>query len=365
MPDLIIAGAGMAGLVAAAEARSLGANVALYEKGERAGGSMLHSSGVIWRFRDFDRFRVECPRGDPVLQRLLFTQLDDDLHWLESLGARPASRETGNPLTVGARFDPRTLTDVLREHAGHVRLWSPVRHLPAERPVILATGGFQGSRALLRRFVTPRADHLLVRANFWSRGDGLLLGQRAGAELTVGMSEFYGRNMPAAPARIEPSQLVSLAQVYARHSTVRNALGERYEPRTWSEIDVVQWTARQPGARAWYEVSDRALGRRVGGRTIAEMILAAARAGAGVRRARDHTIVPVVAGITTTIGGLRIDRHAQAAEHVFACGADAGGISTGGYSSGLAAALVFGRIAARSALGVGAPAGEAAGALVA
>jgi hypothetical protein len=35
---------------------------------------------------------------------------------------------------------------------------------------------------------------------------------------------------------------------------------------------------------------------------------------------------------------------------VFACGADVGGVATGGYASGLAAALVFGRIAARSAL---------------
>jgi len=38
------------------------------------------------------------------------------------------------------------------------------------------------------------------------------------------------------------------------------------------------------------------------------------------------------------------------AEGLFAAGADAGGISTGGYASGLAAALVFGRIAAESAL---------------
>jgi fumarate reductase flavoprotein subunit len=61
--------------------------------------------------------------------------------------------------------------------------------------------------------------------------------------------------------------------------------------------------------------------------------------------------VETVAGITTTLGGLRIDRAARAAPDVFACGADAGGIATGGYASGLAAALVFGRIAARAALG--------------
>ena len=58
-----------------------------------------------------------------------------------------------------------------------------------------------------------------------------------------------------------------------------------------------------------------------------------------------------MASITTTLGGLEIDPSARAADAVFAAGADAGGISTGGYSSGLAAALVFGRIAAESALG--------------
>jgi succinate dehydrogenase/fumarate reductase flavoprotein subunit len=59
-----------------------------------------------------------------------------------------------------------------------------------------------------------------------------------------------------------------------------------------------------------------------------------------------------VAGITSTLGGLRIDASARAAPGIFACGGDAGDIATGGYSSGLAAALVFGRIAARSALGL-------------
>ena len=58
----------------------------------------------------------------------------------------------------------------------------------------------------------------------------------------------------------------------------------------------------------------------------------------------------MIAGITTTLGGIGVDRRAQASEGVFACGADVGGIATGGYASGLAAALVLGRIAVRSAL---------------
>src|SRR6266508_4203072 len=71
MPDLVVAGAGMAGLVAAARARELGADVVVYEKGDRPGGSMLLSSGVVWRYREWERFRKECPGGEPQLQRLV------------------------------------------------------------------------------------------------------------------------------------------------------------------------------------------------------------------------------------------------------------------------------------------------------
>jgi succinate dehydrogenase/fumarate reductase flavoprotein subunit len=81
------------------------------------------------------------------------------------------------------------------------------------------------------------------------------------------------------------------------------------------------------------------------------MIDVAEEAGAPVRRDGDDVTVETVAGVTNTLGGLAIDEHARVAPGVFACGADAGGIATGGYASGLAAALVFGRIAARAALG--------------
>jgi fumarate reductase flavoprotein subunit len=348
--DLLVAGAGMAGLVAAAQARQRGADVLLLEKLERPGGSMILSSGMVWRYRELERFRRECPRGDEALQRTLHERLDGDLRWLESLGAPVVERETGNPLTTGLRFDPRGLADALLEAAGPVRLGEPLTEPPAGVPLILATGGFQASRELVRREVTPQSDHLVLRAGPASTGDGLRIGLAAGAERSVGLDEFYGRNMPAPPARFGEEGFVRLAQVYARHAEVVNERGERYEARTWSEIDVVQWTARQPRARAWYRVSDEALGERVRGRTVGEMVEGAASAGAPVRRERGAAVVETVAGITTTLGGLRIDTRAQAAPSVFACGADAGGIATGGYVSGLAGALVFGRIAAESAL---------------
>jgi fumarate reductase flavoprotein subunit len=389
LSDLVVAGAGMAGLVAAAEARRLGARPAVFEKLDRPGGSMRLSSGVIWRHRELDRFISECPAGDRELQRLLFERLDADLGWLESLGAPVVAPETGNPLTTGVRFDPEGLTEALVAAAGGaaaasaasasgraagaagsgaaaaaaasaasesgraagVHLSSPLSVLRGDRPVILATGGFAADRTLVREHVTSEADHLLLRAAPGSTGDGLRLGLAAGADLGLGLDQVYARAMPAPPARVEPADFVRLSQLYARHAEVTNERGERHETATWSEVDTAQWMARQPRARAWFRVPRAALGERVRDRTVGEMVEAAEKAGAPVRREPEHVTVETVAGITTTLGGLRIDRAARAAPGVFACGADAGGVATGGYASGLAAALVFGRMAARAALG--------------
>jgi succinate dehydrogenase/fumarate reductase flavoprotein subunit len=338
----------MAGLCAAARARELGAAPVVYEKGARAGGSMLLSSCVIWRFREWDDFRSECPTGDERLQRVVWEGLDDGIAWLESLGAPVLVHETGNPRTIGKRFDPRGLTDTLAGAAGNVRLGETT-----DEPAILATGGFQGDPALVAEHIHP-GGVLRLRANPWSAGDGLRHALAGGAELSAGLDEFYGRNMP--DADFTEQQFVPLAQLYGRVARVVNDHGEEFFEGevSWSENDLVQATARQPGARAWYLLDDRALEDTA----VAEKVAAAATrtepsqlpfpVPPGTRVA-----VRVKPGITHTIGGLRIDEraHVVGADGLFAAGADAGGISTGGYASGLAAALVFGRRAAESALG--------------
>ena len=340
----------MAGLAAAVRARELGADVLVLEKGDRPGGSMRLSGGFVWRYREWERFRAECPDGDLDLQRVVFDRLDTDLAWLERLRAPVLVRETGNPLTTGMRFDPEGLTEALARAAGDIRLGEPLRELPADVPVILATGGFHANRELVRRHVTPYADDVLVRGNPWSTGDGLRLALDRGATLTGGMDEFWGRTMPAPPARVSPQDFRTLGQSYARHARVVGADGAEYRPRTWSEIDVARWVARQPGARAWFHVSDEALGRRVRERTVAELVEAARAAGGSVERREGETVVAVVAAITTTLGGVRADARGRVADGVWACGADVGAISTGGWASTLASALVFGRIAAADAL---------------
>jgi fumarate reductase flavoprotein subunit len=323
-----VAGAGMAGLVAAARLRELGHEPRVLEKGTRIGGSMLLSSGVVWRFLEWDRFRDECPAGDERLQRLIWERLDDSLGWLESLGAEPVWPDTENPLTTGRRYDPRVLTGLLARAAGAIELETVLLE-DAEPPVLLATGGFPGRLA--------RERGLLLRANPWSEGDGLDFAVARGATTTDGMDEFYGRVMPAPPARIREEDFVRLAQLYGSEARIFTDDWREITPPhvAWHENDLAQLV----GPRAWYvveETNDR---------------IEAARAAGGTVVGRDEGLAVHVAGaVTHTIGGLQVDTQARAsgADGLWAAGVDAGGVANGGYASGLAQALVLGLVAAES-----------------
>ena len=347
----------MAGLVAAARLRELGRAVTVREKGTRIGGSMLLSSGVIWRHRDWDEFRRECPGGDERLQRLVWERLDDAIDWLESKGAPVVWQETGNPRTVGKRFEPRGLAAALAADG----------ELGADGcddgATILCTGGFAASSDLVTRYIAPAAS-LRLRANPWSEGDGLCHGLDRGAALTGGMDEFYGRNMP--DATWDERQLVPLSQLYGRFARIFDEDGIEFFSRgdvSWSETNVVQATARRRDAKAYYLLDAKALGHAVRDRTVGQLVDAApaeARLELSDLPFDPPTgvvvAVRVIASITHTIGGLRVDERARVlredgstVDGLWAAGVDAGGVSTGGYASGLAQALVLGLAAAEDA----------------
>ncbi len=137
----------------------------------------------------------------------------------------------------------------------------------------------------------------------------------------------------------------------------------------WHENDLVQEIARRPGGRAWFLVGEEASRQPVRETTVAERIEAAREAGGTVVRPDElpfpapsgyRYAVHVTASVTHTIGGLVVDRDARVlgdegapVDGLYAAGVDVGGIATGGYSSGLAAALVLGCVAAESVAAVG------------
>jgi hypothetical protein len=180
------------------------------------------------------------------------------------------------------------------------------------------------------------------------------------------MDEFYGRALPAPPARVGEADFVRVAQVYGRHAYVVDEAGATVESagRAWHENDLVQEIARRPAGRAWYLVTEETLDLAAGDATIRERIEAARAAGGTVVPPDDlgfsvpsgYTLaVHVTASVTHTIGGIAVDREARVLddegspmEGLYAVGVDAGGVATGGYASGLAAALVLGCVAAES-----------------
>ena len=129
---------------------------------------------------------------------------------------------------------------------------------------------------------------------------------------------------------------------------------------------------RSPRRRRRGTSSTRAaLRERVRERTVAELIEVARAAGGDVRPAdelrsrcrrrrsspsrRSSRCASTRRSRTRSAGSGSTTARASSREDapvagLYAAGADAGGIFTGGYGSGLAAALVFGRIAAESAL---------------
>jgi succinate dehydrogenase/fumarate reductase flavoprotein subunit len=360
-----VAGAGMAGLVAARRLRELGVEVALYEAGTRPGGSMLLSSGVVWRHRTTAEALRDCSEADPALVRLVVDRLDEALAWLERI-APPTAAGTGNPDTVGRRFEARALTRALTRGAAAPQLGARVFGL--ERPVVLATGGYAARLA--------DEQGLLPRCAPWNVGDGIRLAAGEGAALRGARNAFYGRALPAPPARVPEAHYVDAAQLYGRVAHVVDDEGRPLldGPPSWSEADLAWMVADRAGGRAWFVLDADGETASPRGRPVAEMVELAERLGGEVRRSPTLTglglgaiaapglrrppflAVHVAVGVTHTYRGVRIDCGARALDErglpipgLYVAGVDAGGLFDGGYASGLAAALVLGLCAAESA----------------
>ena len=432
---VVIVGGGLAGLATALRAAELGAQVTLLEKGDLPGGSFVYSSGYVWSYTDMPTYRREAPGGDVALQRLILEHLPSSLSWLESVVGMLLARETGNPLTFGARFDPKRTVSALVDRIGasggeilvntafEALMGTPAGRVTGVRTssermyaadaVILASGGFGANPELVGRYIIGGPGRIRVRAHPRSTGDGFRAALREGALASAGLDEFYGRNLPAPPAEFAPERFVEVSQLYGRYAVAINARGERYadEGADWSETALTQATAHQPGLYAWYVLDAAGLEGRVRERTAKEMVETARSTGGTVLEAAslreladkldergvprntvlrtleaynasisagaeispprtDRTeplhvppfvAVKVAPSITHTVGGLAVDSGCRVLRRtdqrtipgLYAAGVEVGGVSVGGYTSGLASALVFGRTAAESAVADG------------
>ena len=93
--DVVVAGAGMAGLTAGITAAAAGASVLVLEKAGRPGGSARLSGGLVWTEPTYERLRARIPMGEPELGRALIDGYEDGIAWLRIQGVEMTERLGG------------------------------------------------------------------------------------------------------------------------------------------------------------------------------------------------------------------------------------------------------------------------------
>ncbi len=269
--------------------------------------------------------------------------------------------------------------------------------------VVIADGGFPGNAELLRKYIGPRPDRMLMRHAGSAVGDGLKMAAAAGAAL-IGLDRFYGHLMSR--AAMENPGLWPYPQIdaVATAAIVVDRRGARILDEGLGGISIANDLARLDDPLCATVICDAAIWETAGkaaqippnpqliegggalhrADTVAALAEAAglppedlagtvAEYNDAVRFNRLQTLlpersirsgapgrietppffaIPICAGITNTMGGIAIDGHGRvkrpdgsAIAGLYAAGGATGGLEGGGalgYVGGLIKACVFG-----------------------
>jgi succinate dehydrogenase/fumarate reductase flavoprotein subunit len=277
--DLLVLGAGMAGMSAAAEAAAAGAIVGVAEKGPEIGGSAALSAGIFWAPRSWDELRARIPQGEPDLGRALVDDFPAAVDWIRSTGIEMSDRIEGPyfGFGVGWQIDVRGYFAwcrrrveaaggwVVRETAGRELLrdeddGDAVRGARLEGPdgavdveadaVVLATGGFQGDPELVASFIGPDADRVLVRSNPGSVGDGFRMARSVGGSASRSLGGFYGHLVGSPVEDWGERHFLPLTQYHSIYCILVGLDGRRFIDESRGDEYANQAVARLPGQRA-------------------------------------------------------------------------------------------------------------------
>lgn len=238
--DVIAVGGGFAGLIAANRCAQLGLRAAVLEKetAERHLCNSRYTTGIAHILFQDMRLPGENllkiinmgteGEADPALARVFADNSKRAIDWLVAEGGKyiMVNAPTGKSVMFapprrfnqgldwegrGADFLLRRLEANLVSRGGRFIRGAAVQSLLMSngtctgvnaltagkmerldtRAVVVADGGFSSSVEMIRRYITPKADRLLIRASHTAMGDGLRMAEEAGAQLK-GFGAFYG-----------------------------------------------------------------------------------------------------------------------------------------------------------------------------
>lgn len=271
--DLIVIGAGMAGLTAAARATSRGAKVVVLEKGSEIGGS-AQFAGYAWTAPTREIMAEINPHGDVDLRNAVVDDFAAGLDWIRGRGVDCADGVSVLRYGIGHAFDTiQYLNACAREikaGGGEVHTNVSVGELLTEgdtvvgatatlangdslqiqsRTVLLATGGFQANAELIDQHLHPLASSFPLRSNPHSDGGGLRLAQSVDADLGLTDAGFYGHLLPAGLPFRDSGDFVALALYYSEHALLFNVENARFFDETQGDHLTAMALMEQPEAR--------------------------------------------------------------------------------------------------------------------
>lgn len=247
--DLLVLGAGMAGLSAAARAADAGARVVVVEKAPQIGGAAILSGGYVWTMPSR---RQLATFDDGELGHLVVDNYAAAMAWLrrrgvEMSGPIPVVQGRGQQVDIVSHL--RACESTVTATGGHVVVDTRVRRLLADASgrvvgaltshadgevevrapwTLLATGGYQASPELRAKYIHPRAAAFPLRAPPHSCGDGLRLAEEMGGTYAGPNPGFYGHLMAYPCALDDVSKFRALCQYQSDFSILLDRQGRRF-----------------------------------------------------------------------------------------------------------------------------------------
>jgi len=280
--DVIVIGAGLAGLTAANRAAELGLSVMLLERqsearhvcASRTNGGVFHVGfrsvhAAPETLYEAVRSANEGFGPEPVARALAdealrgidwlkgqgteFTRLEPDHGWKDEVLAPVGFHDKTEMAWQGlgadrliARLEKRLVEQGGRSMRG-VRARSLVEEdgrivgVRAEvdgQPrtfhadaVVLADGGFEGNADMVRQYITAYPEHLLLRGCESGLGDGIRMAEAVGARL-LGMSSFYGHILSADSLHREGLSPFPFLEFLASAGMLVDRQGDRFVDET-------------------------------------------------------------------------------------------------------------------------------------
>lgn len=288
--DLVVVGAGAAGLTAACLASECGLKrVLVLESEPLIGGSSIISGG-FWAVSGTelqkklgvadsdeaffeDILTVGAHRNDEALVRAFIRENRRQYEWMLALGVAPQTLAPGSGTLRAHVFDARRLVERLYRRAVSsgvdIRVGTRVRDLEydprrgrvagvrtdgashAARAVLLASGGFSRNTRLLEQY-SPRMRFVSTIAAQGSRGDGIVMARKLGA----GLADMEWLEASYAFIR-NPTTIRDMTFVNYHGGIIVNKFGRRFVDESLPYKLIAKEVLKQNDARSFIVFDER------------------------------------------------------------------------------------------------------------